>query len=545
MSAELLLGSVFPWFVAGLLAVLIVIQLLLLPGLLGRFFKSPKLFVIFLVLAIVGGIYVRFAFVPNQHRIYYDEDRYLGYSVTFARFNKAVSIELATPQRSIIGKPDQAVRVTVPVIHGTVLKLFGYSEANLFNTSRIFSVLLAIYATILSLQLFRSYKAASITALGMFFLPIQVYWSASLALDPYFVFFCVLSMLATIAYAKKSVPIYAIQAIVSIFLLLCVRIEAFVFLPLLTYAFYHVRKTAGESFIQKKDVFFLSILLPLILFRGIASLSVLGEKWCCADSLPLEAFSLKYISRNTLPNLVYLIAGFELPYYITIPALWISLKSNLYSRRVLLYWICAFFALYTFYYAGLFITGEYSGSYARYFLILIPPLLLLFGDVLSNEITPRIRTSKRIAAVIILCTALSLYQLVSQFWQYRAMVRVTPALFDPVDKIPIEVHSYLENVLIKNTPNDALIIHPITAIALLHGRAIAYYEYFLNDIKTSNFVSDYLKQGKRVFIINAFECKALPYRCERILKTFTTKRSSLNKTGAHEFFEIHEVFLKK
>ena len=321
MFAELLLGTLFPWVVALFLSLLVILSALLIPTFVRNLAKSPKKFLVLGLIALIGATYLRFGLVPNQHRIFYDEDRYLGYSVSFARLNKAVSLEVASLHQSVVGKPDQAVRVTIPVLHGIVLKLFGYHEAYLFNTSRIISILLALFLSILSFQLFRSYAGAFVTFVFALFLPIVVYWSASMALDPYFVFFTVLSFVYLHFYLRRPSHYRGVLASVAIFLLLCVRIESFILLPLMVWLTIAFRSNESQPPVQPPDIVFLVLLVPLICIRGFASISVIGAKWCCADSLPLEAFSIKYVTRNLLPNIMYVITGYEVPFVITIPAL--------------------------------------------------------------------------------------------------------------------------------------------------------------------------------------------------------------------------------
>lgn len=544
MLAETLLGIIFPWTTTGILFLFVVLNLLFLPRFVKHLLKTPKIILLIAIAAIAGGVYLRFAFVPNQHRIFYDEDRYLGYSVSFARLNQAVSVEAATPEKSVIGKPDQAVRVTVPVLHGWILKLFGYQESNLFNASRVVSVLLAIYLSVLSYMLFRSYLGSLLTLVGMLYLPILVYWSASMALDPYFVFFTVTSFVSLALYLKGPSFTYALFVTTSVFLLLCVRIEAFILLPLFLYFAMGYRKSRGEILFQSHDKQLLIMIIPLILARGIASLSVLGEKWCCADSLPLESFSAKYITRNTLPNLMYLVTGFEFPYVLSLPALWLGLTSKSISHRLQLFWIVSFFLLYSFYYAGLFVTAEFSGSYGRYFLILIPPLILLYSDCIASYIVPNIHKAKRYVAGFILLVALTTVQLGSNFWHYKDLVIYAPTMFNAVDQGPVYVHAYLEQIFLPAIPKDAVVIHPITAIPLLHGHPTVYYQYFLEDDTTIEFVKNQLKSGRRVFTMNAFECKAIPHKCRKIEKLFAAKHSDLNKAETSNIFQIYEVFLK-
>ncbi len=544
MFAEQLLGVFFPWLVAFFLLVFLGIHIVLIPRLFLSVWNTKKMALFLAGALLIGGAYLRFAVVPNQHRIFYDEDRYLGYSVSFARLNKAVSLELATPQETVIGKPDQAVRVTVPVLHGMVLKLFGFDEAYLFHTSRILSLLLAAYIAVLSYQLFRSVLGAILSMTGMLFLPIQLYWSASMALDPYFVFFTVASVVALLLYLRRPTRLSIAFSTTSIFLLLCVRIEAFVVLPLLGYLAIMHRRRAGEQLFQSHDRIFLMILAPLILMRGVASISVLGQKWCCADSLPLEAFSLKYITRNLLPNVMYFITGFEFPYILSLPALWLGLSSRKHTHRFLLFWIVAFFILYSLYYAGLFVTAEFSGSYARYFLIMIPPLLLLFSDTVASHLIPHARQAIKNGVIALICIAVGSAQLTYSFWSYRDLIVYPPSMFNAVDQGPIYVHAYLENVLLPSIPKHAVVIHPITSIPLLHGHTTVYYQYFLENDETITYVHKLLKSGKRVFTMNAIDCSSVPYKCEKINRVFVAKRSPLNKPETSSIFQIYELFLK-
>jgi len=540
--AELVIGVILPWITLLAALVLLITALFLLPWLIRNVVKNRRILLAGIIILVLSTC-VRFALTPNIHRIYYDEDRYLGYSVTFARFGKATTVELATPEKLLIGKPDQAVRTTVPVLHAAVLKTFGYTEQHLFIFSKIISILGVLTIMVLTYLLFKRYSAALLAGFIMGMLPINVYWSPSLALDPYFVFFGLLSFTGVLVYLKKPGTITALFTVSAIFLLLCVRLEGFLFLLVFVYYFIAYRKEHSASLFIKKDMILFYCLLPLILIRGGASISVLGQKWCCADSLPLEAFHIRYVVRNLLPNMFYLIHSAEFPFFLTIPAWIVLLKNRTKEIFALGLWILLYCIIYSFYYAGRFVTPEYSGSYARYFLVLIPPIIMLFSFGIDEFI--RYLGAKKKHARLFIGIVVSLFAALSLFFfkDYKSLVTQAPTIFNPVDQMPIIVHEYMENVFIKNTPKDAILIHPITPVPLLHGRTIVYQTYFVNNPETIEFVKSSLEKGKKAYLIGSYECDVIPEQCRDIKDIFEFKKTKFNKKNPYGF-EIHEVILK-
>lgn len=538
---EIIIGTVMPWLVVLCILVVILYACFVVPKTIIAFSKFSLTVRIILILTLIGGALVRFYMVPSYHRIYFDEDRYLAYAVSFARFNKAISLDAATPAKSIIGKPDQAVRLTVPVINGLVLKIFGYSEAALFNAARVFSVIHIVLIFILAYLLFKNTVAALFSALGMAFLPLSVYWAASTTLDPYFVFFSTLTLLASHLYTKKPSRISAVFLSTVIFLLLCVRLEAFFFLPVVIVAIVIMRSSQNSKILLKSDAFLISLILPLILIRSLASLSVLTEKWCCAEALPLEAFALHYGARNILPNLGVLFTRPEFPLFVSVLAI-VSL-FGIKDRKIIILglWTGIFFLVYSFYYAGRFYSYEFSGSYGRYFLMLVPPMLILAGLSFDDLVQWILSHKKRQSLLILLITALVVIN-IQAIINYTRLIATSP-YFNLVEKGPHTTHTVLTEYVIPQTPQNSIVIHPLTAYTLLSGRTAIYYGSFMKERSLASYVKQEIRRGTPVFMIQAYECDLFPEKCKNILPYFEFKPATF-KRPLPKGFEMLRVYNK-
>lgn len=533
-----ILSTIFPWTLVVILLSLAITIVIFVPKLIREFIKMPTLYKILLLVTIFIGLFLRFSYVPNFHRIYYDEDRYLSYAVTFARFNQAVSINLATPEKLIQGIPDDAGRTTVPVINGLVLKFIGYSEENLFQTAKIFSTIQILLIFILSYLLFKNYKTALFSALGMALIPTNIYWSSSINLDTYAVFFALLSLIGAVLYARKPNLKTALILILSFMLLLGVRIESFVFLPVLIFCVYAIRADNKIHFMSKKDLPYLTIFILFISLRGLLSVSVIGQKWCCAEALPLEVFAINYFIRNLLPNIGNLFLRPEFPFIISLFAISVFIYKSGKTKLILGLWIAIYFLLYSTYYAGNFFTYEFSGSYGRYFLMLIPGLLILA----SVGLTDLLRNFKNKKILSLALAVLFLLSLVPTALPYHKLISQSP-YFALVEEGPKTLHDFLEFTVIPNTPPDSVIIHSLTAPLLLAGKSTVYIGHFFEKEEVQDYVYEQVKKGKTVYIFESYTCSIFPRRCQRILEKFTFTPLNL-KEGKELGLDINKVTLK-
>lgn len=543
MMTEVIYSTILPWFVVALFILIVIVTFCRVPFVISSYLKLSGFGKWVILFAVVAGTFMRFAWIPDGHRILFDEDRYLSYAVSFARFGKAVSLEFATPNESIIGKPDQAIRVTIPVVHALVFRIFEMSEKAIFINARIFSVMQIILIAIIALYLFKSPFIAGWASTGMAFLPSAVYWSVSAGLDNYFVTFSLLSIVAVCWYAQKPGFFSAVYATGAIFLLLCVRSEGFFMLPVLFGIYYCQRQSLKEPILRKKDAIAILILIMMVTIRIFLSLSVFTKRWCCAEGLPLEAFSLQYTIRNFLPNIWTFLGKIEFPAFISILAVVALIRMKDRVLAVLGLWIFIFFAVYSSYYAGIFYTYEFSGSYGRYFLLLQPPLLLLSGFFLNDLFKNYSSIYEKYKSAVVLTLFFVAASLIPTAVFYRRMIAVSP--YDRlVEYGPRLLHIFMTDRLLPKVEKDAVLIFPLTAYPLLSDHTVIYNDTFNKEKEVQKKVAEMLKSGKTAYILQTNYCQIKPQRCEDILSVFEF-RTYLSEAIDNTIFQMDRMFLKE
>jgi len=467
---------------------------------------------------------IRICWVPNIDRIYFDEDRYLSHAVSFAKFNKNFGIILATPEKLIIGESDPAARLTAPVINGWVLKLFGYSKGNLYLASKIFSSIeiLLVFATLYFL--FKNSLAASVASLIFALVPISIYWSVSTAPDSYFIFFSLLTFIASGWYARSRNLISALFMIFSTTILLFTRLEALLFLVVIGATIYSIRKSEKTAIFTKKDLFCSLAVLFIVGIRVYISLPLLGKTWCCAEDTPTEIFSLAYFSRNFLPNLFTFFNRPEFPFAISILAFGTILLVKRKTAKIfsLGLWILLYFFIYSLYFAGVFYTYQFSGSYGRYFLMLVPPLVILASSTICEAIVNFRNFNWKVKLLFFFLSLGLLLTLFPTIRNYRKLI--DKSAYDELVEInPRRIQEFLQYYILPQAPPDSIIIHPLVDLVVLYGRAGADYNSFLKNEKIIKYIAEKIKEGKPVFMEEFFTCRDFPERCEKIRPYFDLK----------------------
>lgn len=549
-ASRYFIAIIAPWMITVCLILTGIILMRMIPNVYRQFLKLHRSVRILLFLCIFVGGYIRFAWVPSGHRIYFDEDRYLSYAVNFARHGEAVSLMAATPEKILLGDPDPAARVTVPTLNAWILKIFGYDEAHLFNLARFVSLatIVLIFSTVF--MLFEDQYAAAIAATIFSFVPINVYWSVSTNIDAYFVSFSLLSLLSMIWYARRVSPTSILFAWCTTSLLLFVRFESFLFLPTLIAAVSTIRHTQKNPVFIRRDSILIGLLIPLVLIRAAVSLPVFSKTWCCAEATPLEIFSPNYIARNTIPNLFTFVNRPEFPMVISILACiclfsFRALKKQT-DRHLTLFipWILAFFFIYSFYYAGQYFSYTFSGSYGRFFLMEVAPLTILASLQIRRIFTYFLTTTYERRNWIMLGLILAIFTVIPTIFSYRRLISISP--WDGLVEVgPRRLHGYIDDVIIQKTPPQSAIIFGILAPIHLAGKTVIYNDAFLTDEKVMTFVHSLLDSGKPVFIFSTHTCEIYPEKCTRILKEFELIPYVATNDDRYKGFEMQQIVLKR
>lgn len=518
-----------PWILTGSLVLVLSIAISAIPKLLRTLLRLPRWVCGLFILTVLLGTYIRFMWVPNTHRIYFDEDRYLMYAVSFARTGHALGIQIATPDSVILGDPDPGARVTVPLIHAWVMKFFGYNDINLFTTAKILSATQIILIFFGVLLLFKLPVAALISAICIAFLPITVFWSTTTNLDSIFVFFALLSTIAAAWHGKRPTVASSLFFASSVSLLLFVRIEGMILLATLLSLVLIVRYEKKSPLISARDVPFFVLFLPICITRIIVALPLFSQTWCCAEATPLEIFQLGYFWRNTIPNLQTLFVQKEFPFIITVLAIISMFRISTSTtdtpalqqkKWIFIIWMLSYFMLYSFYYVGIFYSYTFSGSYGRFFLMLVPPIVILASISVDTAYTRFLHASHMHKTRMLGLLLMMLFTLYPTIISYRTTISISP--WDRlVDEGPRLMRAFLTNDLIPNTPANALIIHPLTAAVIMSGRTAVSLESLVFQQRAIDFVKKYLADGKPVYMLATDVCEATPYKCKLIGDTFT------------------------
>lgn len=549
-----IISDIAPWFLSGMLVAVIGIIISCMPRLIRALFTVPKSIMILLIVAVAIGSYIRFAWVPNTHRIYFDEDRYLMYAVSFARTGHALGIEAATPEKVQLGDPDPGARVTVPMIHAWVMRIFGYQDSHLFTTAKILNIAQIILMFIFVLMLFERPKAALFAAWGMALVPTVVFWSVTTNLDSIFVLFGLLTAIASVWYAKHTDLRSAVFLFANFSLLLFVRIEGLLFLAVSIATITIVRRHLGRPILSKKDWGLAAAGVILLVVRAIVGLPLFTRTWCCAEATPLEIFQAGYFLRNTIPNIQTLFVQPEFPYILSILA-FLALFGNqirahfsnasmvIHRLPIMALWLLCYFFLYSFYYAGIFYSYTFSGSYGRFFLMLVPPLLILASLMLDALTAQFSRSNNRGKTLMLGLAAVALLTLFPTVLRYRTYIRISP--WDHlVDAGPRYIRTFVtEDVLTRIRP-PALIIHPLTAAVLMRGISAVSLEAFITKPEAVTFVEDQLKKGIPTYIMDTSFCDQTPHKCTQIVSRFTFTPFPIENPKTPGF-EVKKVLLKE
>lgn len=549
-TSRFLIAIIAPWTATGLLVLSFGIIISYLPSLIGGFKNLRYSTKIILLATILAGTCIRFAWVPMGHRIYFDEDRYLSYAVNFARHGQAVSLILSTPEKVVLGDPDPAARITVPVINAWTLKIFGYTEQNLFFAAKVWSIFQIILFFIVVYLLFDDQDVALFSAFVLSFLPISVYWSVSSNIDLYFVTFSLLALTATILYVRTRTIRTILFLWSTVVLLLLVRFESFLFLPPILFTIISFRKLQRVRLFSGDDIPIAILLVPIIFLRALISVPVFSNIWCCAEATPLEIFTTEYFFRNTIPNVFTFVDRPEFPASITVLAIIAffstrsSKKNQDYRYRILAIWIILFFFIYSYYYAGQFYSYTFSGSYGRFFLMEVAPLTILSALAVRSfvEYFRKARFEQR--NWMLLACLILIISLAPTVISYKKLISVSP--WDRiVEAGPRRLHAYIDDVMLPKTPPDSAIIFGVLAPVHLNGKTAIYTDNFLNDSSVMDFVADYIHNGKPVFIFETHTCDIYPKKCTDVFNRFSFEPYSPTTDPKFPGFEMKQVVLKK
>ena len=350
---------------------------------------------------------------PRTNRIYYDEQIYQGVGQNLADLRLAQmcndgSVEYGRLQ-CWAGEYNKQP-YGYPHLLSIAYRLVGVRGDVAFVVNLLTMVATTLMAYVAAIFLFKGDRVAAFFAsLLLAFLPQQLLWSATAAVEPSASLACLTSV-AAVAYFAHSRSTSALVAVgVSTAYAVQFRPESILILPVIAWLMW--RRAPSES--GQTRFWWVGVLTIGLLAVHIGHLvAVRNEGWGTTDAM----LSLRYVADNFRVNGGFYVWDERFPIVVTLLAL-VGLTDHRSrdAKVALTLYFLLFFGIGLLFYAG-----SYNyGADVRYSLMTYPPLVLLAG-LGASTLTIRLANINAAVRWTAVLTAALLFQFLSYLPQVRA-----------------------------------------------------------------------------------------------------------------------------
>jgi len=388
---------ILPWLLIVGLVGAIALTILKREKIAKVFSKIDKRTWIAISLILFGGLYLRAVVVPHTHRIFFDEDLYMGIGNSIATEGKAIMCNRGYPNKCVDGILNKEPN-GYPVLVGILYFIFGsgewivYAMETALATASILLVFLSAYL------LFESERIAAYSAFVFALVPAHIVWSGSVGAEIIALFFTLLCVLFTLLYIKTEdkhillattlVAAYAIQ----------IRPESGLLLGVVGALFFF----RDEKFIARLKTY--SFCIPWIVMILLITPHLIHmahanrtDNWGASEG----KLGLKYLDNNLSVNTEFFMDSSKHPVIFT----WFmgvgAAYLLAYRRKTMLFlltWFILFYGLYAVFYSGSFDSG---GIGHRFALIVSAPLAFFAGYGMNAVTEMGLRGGGKNAGILI------------------------------------------------------------------------------------------------------------------------------------------------
>jgi len=359
---------------------------------------------IYLLIIIIIGFLFRAFLVPHTHRVFFDEDLYLGIANSIATENRAILCNYGEPTKcfeGILNKDPSGF----PFLVSIFFRIFGKGDHIAFALSTIIGTLSILIIFLVSLLIFNDEKTALFASLFFAFLPVNIVWSGSAATEIYFTFFSLLTIFSLLLFSKTND--YKALALAISFLAFAIQIrpEGLLFVLIFAISFLAFVKEFKKIILDYRFFLISLLFLFLILPHTIQMYTFKDGDWGAPNG---RKFGLEYLDFNLRDNIGFFVNNEMHPIIITILAVfgfYFIFKKDLKLTAFLFSWFFLFFVLFALFYAGSVLSG---GIGSRFVNIYISPFIILAGFG-ASELRKRIENKKHFDIGIIFLLLLSFY----------------------------------------------------------------------------------------------------------------------------------------
>ena len=408
---------------------------------------------------LLAGLYLRTVVVPHTHRIFFDEDLYVGIGNSIASEGKAIMCNRGYPDRCVEGILNKEPN-GYPVLVGVLYFIFGRGEWIVYAMEAALGTLSIALVFLAAYLLFESERTALYSAFVFALIPSHIVWSGSLGAEVVATFFALAAVLYALLYLKTGnnrlllatafVTAYATQ----------IRPESGLIIPIVCLLVAlndkRILKKAATYGFWIPWIALILLIIPHMIHLAHANRTY---NWGASEG----KISVKYLDRNLSVNTSFLVDGVNHPTAFTVFAVLGLVYMLAYRWRALLplfAWFAIFFGLYAVFYSGSFDSG---GIGHRFALIVSAPLAFFagYGMHAVTEIGGR-AGGRKLAAVAALAIILaSLYS----FWGTLPFIK-TP---DHQAQYAREMHDFAVEYAKQLAPNCHILEHT-PSIFLVNNR---------------------------------------------------------------------------
>ena len=394
--------KISPYFLASNFILFIGLLIFTLPEIKKATRKVRRKTWLFLAIILIVGFSLREFIVPHTHRVFFDEDLYLGVANSLATEFRNILCNYGTPTHCIEGILNKDPS-GFPFLASILFKLFGPNEEMIFQLSVFFTTLSILFMFLFTYFHFQDESIALFSALLFSLTPVHLVWSGSVATEIYFTFFSLVSLSAMALFIRKQNYILFLLSLSAAAYAAQIRPEGILFMAIPMLYIFLTHRKIKKLFLS--NAFWLSCLFVLLLlFSQLIQLSLFKhEDWGAPGG---RKFGLDYFKQNLEDNIMFWFQGKMHP--ISFSALCVLGAIFLFRKDkkmlfFLLLWFMMYFVLFTSFYAGSVLSG---GIGSRYVVMYITPSIILSAFGL-NEIFRIV--NKKVAFLILIFILISLY----------------------------------------------------------------------------------------------------------------------------------------
>lgn len=334
-----------------------------------KFCKINKRTKIILGIIVLVGFIFRSFLVVHTHRVFFDEDLYLGIANSIATENRAILCNYGTPTKcfdGILNKDPSGF----PFIVSILFRILGKGDSIAFALSTIVGTISIILAFFLAFLLFDNEKVAIYSALFFAFLPVNIVWSGSAATEIYFLLFSSLSIFALLLFIKSN----EYKALGLAFSLLAfaiqIRPEGILFILIFSILILLFDQNIIKRFFDPKFVGLLILFLFLSLPHFIQMYMFKEGDWGAPNG---RKFSLEYLDFNFRDNITFWFNNTMHPIILTglsiLGVLFLLYEKKIRISLFLLSWFLSFFILFLLFYAGSPLSGGIGHRFVNIYIM--------------------------------------------------------------------------------------------------------------------------------------------------------------------------------